>query len=151
MRARRASSKCASSAEWNSRRSPRPSTYPLSLPSATGSSREHGCMTPSPPDSGAPPASRVERLERLFWEAAGMDPGEREVFLSVECADDPDLRRELQRVLTADERAGAFLDQPLPEILAQDLPRGRLAHWKLLQRVGEGGLGVVYRAERCED
>src|SRR3954454_20687088 len=146
MRARRASSKCVSSAEWNSRRSPRSSTYPSSLPSATGSFREHGCMTPSPLDSGAPCASRLERLERLFWEADGMAPGEREAFLSVECANDPDLRRELNRMLAAGERAGAFLEQPLPELLAQDLPRGRLASWKLLQRVGEGGLGVVYRA-----
>ena len=80
-----------------------------------------------------------------------MGSGQREVFLSVECANDPDLRRELQRMLAAGERAGAFLEQPLPEVLAQDLPRGRLARWTLLQRVGEGGLGVVYRAERFED
>ena len=102
-------------------------------------------------DSGTPSPSRIEMLEKLFWAAAGMSPGDRDAFLSVECADDPDLRRELERMLAADEQAGAFLERPLPDVLAQDLPRASLARWTLLERVGEGGLGVVYRAERLED
>jgi predicted Ser/Thr protein kinase len=90
-------------------------------------------------------------LERLFWAAAGMSPGDRDTFLSAECADDADLRRELERMLTADEQAGTFLELPLPAVLAQDLAGANLARWTLLERVGEGGLGVVYRAERIED
>src|SRR5262249_24561560 len=39
----------------------------------------------------------------------------------------------------------------LPEILGADLPRNTVARWKLLECVGEGGLGVVYRAECYED
>jgi hypothetical protein len=93
----------------------------------------------------------MEALERLFWAAAGMAPGDREAFLSVECAQAPSLRGEVQGILRANERAGAFLGLPLPEILAENLPRGTLARWKLLERVGEGGLGVVYRAECVED
>jgi serine/threonine protein kinase len=54
-------------------------------------------------------------------------------------------------MLAADEGASAFLQVPLPEILASDLPRASLARWKLLECVGEGGLGVVYRAECVED
>ena len=54
-------------------------------------------------------------------------------------------------MLAADEGAGAFLEVPLPEVLASDLPRASVARWKLLERVGEGGLGVVYRAECVED
>ena len=108
-------------------------------------------MTPSQSDPAGPAASRIESLERLFWAAAGMDGEEREAFLSVECAHDCDLRRELERMLAADKRAGAFLEIPLPEVLARDLPRASLARWKLLERVGEGGLGVVYRAECFED
>ena len=108
-------------------------------------------MTPSLPDSDAPPASPIERLEALFWAAVNMPPDEREAFLSVQCPDDPDLRSELRRMLAADERAGAFLEIPLPEVLASDLPRASVARWKLLECVGEGGLGVVYRAECIED
>ena len=54
-------------------------------------------------------------------------------------------------MLAADERAGTFLEIPLPEVLASDLPRVSVARWKLLECVGEGGLGVVYRAECVED
>jgi hypothetical protein len=93
----------------------------------------------------------MDRLEKLFWAAAGIDESEREAFLSAECAGDPDLRCELQRILEANERAGAFLERSVPDMLAQDLPRSTLARWKLVERVGEGGLGVVYRAERVED
>ena len=108
-------------------------------------------MTPSLPDSDAPPASRIERLEALFSAAVNLPPDKREAFLSVQCPDDPDFRRELRRMLAADERAGAFLEIPLPEVLASDLPRASVARWKLLECVGEGGLGVVYRAECVED
>jgi len=108
-------------------------------------------MTPSTPESPSRGVSGIEKLERLFWAAAGMDGDEREAFLAVQCAEEPDLQGELLRMLAADERAGAFLDIPLPELLARDLPRASLARWKLLERVGEGGLGVVYRAECFED
>lgn len=108
-------------------------------------------MTPSVPDSGARSASRMVRVETLFWAAAAMARGEREAFLSVECADDPGLRRDVQRMVEADEQAGAFLELPVPEVLRHDLPRASVARWKLLERVGEGGLGVVYRAECIED
>ncbi len=80
-----------------------------------------------------------------------MPAGDREAFLSAECANDPALRCKIERMLAAGERAGTFLETPLVEVLAQDLPSGSVARWKLLQRVGEGGLGVVYRAERLED
>src|SRR4029077_18507088 len=99
----------------------------------------------------APPASHIERLEALFSQALNLPPARREAFLSVHCPDDPDFRRELHRMLAAHERAGAFLEIPLPEVLESDLPRGRVARWKLLECVGEGGLGVVYRAECVED
>ena len=108
-------------------------------------------MTPSLPDSDTPPASRIERLEALFWAAIRIPAGERDAFLSAQCADDADFGRELRRMLAADEGAGAFLEVPLPEVLASDLPRASVARWKLLECVGEGGLGVVYRAECVED
>ena len=93
----------------------------------------------------------MERLETLFWQAMGIPRDQREAFLDLHCPDDPDLRHDLQRMLAADENAGAFLEIPLPEVLASDLPHAQVARWKLLECVGEGGLGVVYRAECIED
>src|SRR5215467_12475705 len=105
-------------------------------------------MTPSLPDS---PASRIQRIEALFWKACRIPRDQRSALLSAECTGDPDLQRNVQRMLDADDRAGAFLEIPLPEILASDLPRTTIARWKLIDCVGEGGLGVVYRAECIED
>jgi serine/threonine-protein kinase len=90
-------------------------------------------------------------LEALFWAALKKPPDQREAFLAVQCPDDPDLRRKLQRMLAADERQAAFLEIPLPEVLTSGLPRTSVARWKLLESVGEDGLGVVYRAECLED
>jgi hypothetical protein len=90
-------------------------------------------------------------LEGLFWEAVGLPPHERESFLEARCAAEPGLKCEVERMLAADGSAGGFLEIPLPEILAQDLPQGRVARWRLMERIGEGGLGVVYRAECLQD
>src|SRR5690348_15343619 len=100
-------------------------------------------MTPSLPDRNLTTASRIERLEALFWAAIRIPRSEREAFLSLQCPDDPDLRRESLRMLAADERAGTFLEIPLPQVLESELPRDGVARWKLLECVGEGGLGVV--------
>ncbi|PWT88258.1 MAG: hypothetical protein C5B56_09065 [Proteobacteria bacterium] len=108
-------------------------------------------MMPLLPDSSTAPGSRIERLEQLFWDAIHMSSSERNAFLSAECAHDSRLQRAVERMLAADHRAGAFLEQSLPDVLAKDMPRPSLARWTLLERVGEGGLGVVYRAERVED
>ena len=108
-------------------------------------------MTPSLPDSSAPSTSRLEKLEALFWAALHLPPADRQPFLSAQCSGDPELLRELQRMLAADEHAGAFLETPLPEVLASDLPQASVARWTLLECVGQGGLGVVYRAECVED
>jgi serine/threonine-protein kinase len=91
-------------------------------------------------------AESLGRLERLYWAAAEMPPDERRRFVD---SQDPDLKRELELMLEADDSGGPFLDHPLPEVLAQDLPQSTLARWQLRERIGEGGLGVVYRAE-CE-
>jgi predicted Ser/Thr protein kinase len=95
--------------------------------------------------------SSLARLEGLFWEAVALPPKERDAFLKAQCASEPGLRREVERMIAADRSAGAFLEVPLPEVLAQDLPQSSLARWTLLERIGEGGLGVVYRAECRQD
>src|SRR5690349_14712694 len=101
-------------------------------------------MQRSHPDSVS--AESLGPLERLYWAAAAMPPEERPGFLE---AQEPALRRKLELMLEADESGGPFLEQPLPEVLARDLPQSTLSRWQLRERIGEGGLGVVYRAE-CE-
>src|SRR5437773_2558672 len=70
------------------------------------------------------------------------------------CNGQPDLRQRVEVLLRAHERAGDFLESPaaLPAML--DLPSivegpgTIIGSYKLLERIGEGGMGLVYMAEQ---
>ncbi len=108
-------------------------------------------MTPSP-----------GREESLFARAFALAAAERGPFLDQECAGDPDLRSGVQALLDAyDSRLGAFLEVPLVDsgpgvvnvLLSRPAPvdegRGdRIGRFRLGEKIGEGGCGVVYLAEQ---
>ncbi len=92
------------------------------------------------------------RLARLFEAAIDMDGGARAAWINRECGDDPELRAELERLLRADARAGAFLETP--PLLAAEAARAEAAQparfgaWRVLGALGAGGMGEVWLAER---
>jgi len=93
------------------------------------------------------------RLRELF-EAASERPGEeRSRFLDEVCAHDPDLRRALADLLKADEEAESnpIWKQSALHAAAlageQPVPFENFGPYRILQRIGAGGMGVVYLAE----
>ena len=98
--------------------------------------------------------------ERLFNAAAELtDPGQRAAFLDAACGDDPGLRAEIEDLLRHDDAAAGFLSAPAlsPDATAgatEPLPReplvSRIGPYKLLQPIGEGGMGTVYMAEQTQ-
>jgi serine/threonine protein kinase/tetratricopeptide (TPR) repeat protein len=93
--------------------------------------------------------------ESIFIEAlAKADPAERAAFLDRACAGDEALRRRIERLLARHGQPDSFLEAPATEAgvtvddPAADRPGLVIGAYKLLQPIGEGGMGTVYMAEQ---
>jgi serine/threonine-protein kinase len=89
-----------------------------------------------------------DRVKRVFQSALERSPETRPAFLDGACGDDRSLRVEVESLLRAHEEAGSFADRPALEA-ATDAPlhRGdRLGPYDIVELVGTGGMGDVYRA-----
>ncbi len=95
----------------------------------------------------------MSREEDIYAAAAERPPQARHDFLERACASDEALRRRVEALLLADGEADDFFREPAlprPAPPAEEKPGDRIGRYKLLQKIGEGGCGVVYMAEQEE-
>jgi serine/threonine protein kinase/tetratricopeptide (TPR) repeat protein len=101
-------------------------------------------------------SSIPSREEALFADALAQPTAERGAFLAKACGANLDLLAHLVALLAAHDsgeslvpllaqRAGERSSPP-----SEDFPGARIGHYKLLQKIGEGGCGVVWMAEQEE-
>jgi serine/threonine protein kinase len=99
---------------------------------------------------------QYQREEALFNEALRLPPPEQAAFLERACAGDEPLRRRVEALLRSHEDSSGVLDRTIRHGPTSSAPEGsekvgdRIGRYKLLQRIGEGGCGVVYMAEQVE-
>jgi len=98
-----------------------------------------------------------ERVEQLFQEASDLDAAARPAFLAAACRGDERLRHAVGDLLRASTEAAAnpLWQEPAmhneARFLAASDDATTLDRYRLLERIGAGGMGVVYKAVRADD
>ena len=107
--------------------------------------------------------ARWQRIEALLDQLFDAPPERRAAIIAAATNDDPALRHEVESLLAAREEAGSFLEVPAvaglmtpPTASGSAVDRDAslvgtvLGSWQVVRKLGHGGMGTVYLAERAD-
>ncbi len=101
-----------------------------------------------------------DQAQSLFFAAADLPPSERAIFLDDACADDAELRAEVESLIAADHGSAEVIAGAVGSEAARVLDSqsgvsqagyDRLGPWRILRQIGRGGMGAVFLATRDDD
>ena len=103
-------------------------------------------------------STRWERIQSLFHDVADLPEPEQRAFLKTACGDDHQLITDVLALVEEDARGSSLLDRDLAQVanevldqvLPASLPFKEFGPYRIKHALGEGGMGVVYLAERSD-
>ncbi len=99
---------------------------------------------------------RLKKVEEIYHAVLELAPDKRQSFLRESCAEDTELRREIDSLLSFENTFDALIDSPPKSLAAElfavetetaDITGSRINQYKILRLLGAGGMGAVYLAE----
>jgi len=98
---------------------------------------------------------RWQQVDEIFQAAIDLAPHERANFLVNRCANDEELRQEVESLITADKEGLSIVDEPAVKVAAgllvsseNELIEGQLiGRYEIVRPIGKGGMGEVYLAK----
>jgi serine/threonine protein kinase len=98
-----------------------------------------------------------DRIQSVFLAVADLPRAEQALHLDSVCADDNEFRAEVESLLAADRGSAEKISAAIADekVLLADEVRNlsgeRLGAWRVVEEIGRGGMGTVYRAVRDDD